>query len=198
MRGARLDYNSDPRTILLEANQDLEAVCQEGWIKVDLERAFPTFTTSRPRSAPGRKPAGIHGCTAQEVARWERDNYRYPPYQFANRNLLINKRNELRLLTIEEKEIMMNFPIQYTLNSVDKKQRGSTAHSDLRHTLIGNSWSVPVIAWLMAQLFGRLGFCPLYTPQQLMDSSATRQSGGVWCSSLGPKTLLALKGRTSC
>ena len=49
-----------PREVVLTAFQDLEQVCQEGWIKVDPSRPFPTFTTSRPRPRPGHKPAGLH------------------------------------------------------------------------------------------------------------------------------------------
>ena len=64
---------------------------------------------------------------------------------------------------------MMGFPVNYTINAVPKGQRGTQAHLDLRHTLIGNSWSVPVVAWLISQLFGRLGLCPWFTPQQIME-----------------------------
>ena len=71
--------------------------------------------------------------------------------------------------SIEEKEFMMGFPVGYTVNSVPKGERGSQTHSDLRHSLVGNTWSVPVVAWLASQLFGRLGLCPLYTPQQIMN-----------------------------
>ena len=34
---------------------------------------------------------------------------------------------------------------------------------------MGNSWSVPVVAWLLAQLFAPLGLCPLYSPQEIVD-----------------------------
>ena len=63
----------------------------------------------------------------------------------------------------------MGFPVNYTLNSVPKKNRGSVEHLDIRHSLIGNSWSVPVVSWFLAQLFGCLGLYPLYTPQELMN-----------------------------
>ena len=169
MENVSLVHDSSPREVLILANQDLESVCQEGWIKVDPSRAFPTFTTSRPRLSPGRKPAGVQQCSQEDLARWTRDNYRFPPYQYASRNLLINKHNQLRLPSISEKEYMMGFPVGYTLNSVEKKLRNTTQHSDVRHSLIGNSWSVPVVAWLLSQLFGRLGLCPLYTPQEIIN-----------------------------
>ena len=106
--------------VTLHARQDLEQVCKEGWIKATPERSFPTFTTSRPRDHPGYKPAGLKTCTPDEVRRWEMDNFRYPPYQYTTKNLLINKRNRLRLPDIEEKEYIMGFPINYTLPCIPK------------------------------------------------------------------------------
>ena len=167
--GVSMDVEITPPTLVLSAHQDLEEVCQSGWIKTDPERAFPTFTTARPRSSPGRKPAGLHSCSAQEVDRWVADKHRYPPYQYTNKNLLVNRSGDLRLPSIQEKEYMMGFPVDYTLPCVGKAARGTEQHLDLRHTLIGNSWSVPVIAWFLSQLFGRLGLCPAYTPQELVN-----------------------------
>lgn len=169
MEGVSLQFQGDPREVILTAEQDLELVCQKGWIKVDPSRPFPTFTTARPRKQPGRKPAGIKHCTNEEVQRWADDSYRFPPYQYTNNNLLVSKSNELRLPSIEEKEFLMGFPIGYTIGSVSKKDRNTQDHLDIRHSLIGNSWSVPVVAWFLSQLFGRLGLCKLYTPQELMD-----------------------------
>ena len=167
--GCALLQHQEVREVVLTATQDLELVCKEGWIKYDCERPFPTFTTSRPRSTPGRKPAGLQQCAQEDVDRWSADSHRYPPYQYTKRNLLIGHRGELRLPSIEEKEFMMGFPVGYTVNSVPKGERGNQTHSDLRHSLVGNTWSVPVVAWLASQLFGRLGLCPLYTPQQIMN-----------------------------
>lgn len=167
--GCALLQHQEIREVVLTATQDLELVCKEGWIKYDCERPFPTFTTSRPRPTPGRKPAGLQQCAQEDVDRWSADSHRYPPYQYTKRNLLIGHTGELRLPSIEEKEFMMGFPVGYTVNSVPKGERGSQTHSDLRHSLVGNTWSVPVVAWLASQLFGRLGLCPLYTPQQIMN-----------------------------
>ena len=81
----------------------------------------------------------------------------------------MNKHDVLRLPTIEEKEYMLGFPVGYTSSCSPKQLRGTTAHADTRHTLVGNTWSVPVIAWFISQLCGPLGLCPLYTPQQIVD-----------------------------
>ena len=179
-----------PREVTLEAYQDLEEVCQEGWIKVDPSRPFPTFTTSRPRSRPGHKPAGVQSCSSEDLARWERDSYRYPPYQYASKNLLINKHNSLRLPSIEEKEYMLGFPVGYTACCWPKQGRGSPQHQDARHTLIGNTWSVPVVAWLLGQLCGPLGLCPAYAPQQIINfvnpEHQTYLQSRLWRSTLRP------------
>lgn len=153
----------------LMAQQDLEDVCEEGWTKVDPTRSFPTFTTSRPRSHAGRKPAGVQHCTPEELDRWRNDDFRYPPYQYRTQHLMVSKKGEYRLPTVSEKEYMLGFPVGYTSSCVKKNHRDTKAHEDCRATLLGNTWSVPVIAWFLAQLFGMLGMCPMYTPQEIVD-----------------------------
>ena len=76
--------------------------CGEGWTKLDPSRAFPTFTTLRPRRKPGHKPARLQTCSPAGLKRWEQDDHRYSPYQYTAKNLLINRRDELRLPNIEE------------------------------------------------------------------------------------------------
>eukprot|EP00438_Fugacium_kawagutii_P009647 Skav214996 [mRNA] locus=scaffold508:815286:819802:- [translate_table: standard] len=158
-----------PGQVTLHAWQDLDEVCEEGWTKVDPSRPFPTFTTSRPRDRPGRKPAGVTQCTEQELDRWQADSFRFPPYQYAGRNCLINGRNELRLPSVREKEYMLGFPVNYTAGCLPKAQRKTQAAVDERHTLLGNTWSVPVVAWFISQLLSVLGIIPCLTPQDLVD-----------------------------
>ena len=43
-----------------------------GWELVD-QPPLPTFTTSRPRTHPGNRPAGLWQCTKAEVERWKDD-----------------------------------------------------------------------------------------------------------------------------
>ena len=159
-----------PRGVGLESTQPLSEVCKEGWQKVDPSRPFPTFTTSRPRSSPGYKPAGLNQCTVADARRWAEDQHRYPPYQYVENNLLTNRRGQLRLPVIEEKEYIMGFPVNYTVPCGPQGQRKSQDHLDTRHSLIGNSWSVPVVAWLIGQLCSPLGLCPPFPPQELVAS----------------------------
>lgn len=161
--------SESPGVVELSGFQHLDDVCREGWTKVDPHKPFPTFTTSRPRSHPGRKPAGLHQCNQQELDRWAADSFRFPPYQYTSGNCLVNRAGDLRLPSPEEKEAAMGFPVGYTTQCAPKSQRNCSSYTDIRHTLIGNSWAVPVVAWLLGQLFSVRGLCREFTPQQILD-----------------------------
>ena len=142
-----------------------------GWSKTE-PGAFPTFTTSRPRSTPGYKPVGIQHCTATVISRWEGDNYRFPPYQYQDKFCLRNNQGALRLPNVQEREVIMGVPKVYTQNCVPKGEQGSQAHLDTRLTLIGNSWNVTVVAWLLSQLGARLGLNPVMTVGDIVQRTA--------------------------
>ena len=154
----------------LSAWHDLVEVCQDGWEKVDTSRPFPTLTTSRPRATAGHKPAGIQSCQDHEIKRWTLDDFRFPPYQYKDCNGLVNKKGEVRVPSVEEREILLGFPLNYTFPCLPKGQRRGTLHRDTRLSLLGNSWSVPVVAWFLSQLLRPLGLCREWTPQQVMDA----------------------------
>lgn len=158
-----------PGQVHLVGSQHLDEVTREGWMKVEPTRAYPTFTTSRPRSHPGRKPAGISQCSSSDIARWVAHQHRFPPYQYLAHNCLVNRSGELRVPSVEEREVIMGFPLGYTSPCLPKSQRKGDVHSDLRLTLIGNSWAVPVVAWFLQQLLGPLGLCKVFTPQGILD-----------------------------
>ena len=127
-----------------------------GWSKTQSE-CFPTFTTSRPRSKPGYKPAGIQQCNPTELSRWEKDEFRFPPYQYQDKFCVKNKKGALRLPNVQEREVIMGFPKDSTQNCMPKGEQKSQAYLDTRLTLIGNSWNVTVVAWFLSQLGERLG-----------------------------------------
>lgn len=57
----------------------------------------------------------------------------------------------------------MGFPRDFTLHCCPKKDQGSQQHLDVRSSLIGNSWNVTVVAWLLSQLGQVLGLNPQLT-----------------------------------
>eukprot|EP00435_Cladocopium_sp_Y103_P013587 s4303_g3.t1 len=74
--------SQDPDRLCLMGDQDISEVTRQGWLKVEPAQAFPTFTTSQPQDKPGRKPAHIQHCTAEELKRWAQDSDRFPPHQY--------------------------------------------------------------------------------------------------------------------
>ena len=142
-------------TAQVETNKFLEP----GWRKNN-EKPFPTFTTSRPSPTPLRRPAGLHDCNAEERARWAADLHRFPPYQYKDIHCLVSRDGALRPPNVAEREVILGFPINYTKQCMRKSFHGTMGHKDARLTLLGNSWSVPVISWLIAQLLLVLGLIP--------------------------------------
>ena len=51
----------------------------------------------------------------------------------------------------------MGFPIGYTRHCVVKAEQQGQEYEDTRVSMIGNSWHVGVVAWLLGQLTQKLG-----------------------------------------
>ena len=49
-----------------------------------------------------------------------------------------------------EREALMGFPVGYTAPCVPKAEQQGEKYDDSRLSLIGNSWQVGVIVWLLA------------------------------------------------
>ena len=130
---------------------------------------LPTFTTSRPSPNPMRKPAGLKDCEPHELQRWKLDKHRYPPYQYRDVHCLHNKRGEARPPSILERELILGFPAGYTRRCMPKYKTNSEEYYDCRLSLLGNSWSVPVVAWLLKNLLSPLGVVEHMSLRQLLD-----------------------------
>eukprot|EP00438_Fugacium_kawagutii_P030707 Skav213061 [mRNA] locus=scaffold364:550493:557908:- [translate_table: standard] len=156
--------------LLLQGGLPWDEVLRRGWSKVDESRPFPTFTTSRPRDKAGRKPAGVHSCDLEELERWHKDAFRFPPYQYRRNNCLVNGGGEYRLPDPEEREAMLGFPVGYTLACASKTERKRSSVSDVRLTLLGNTWSVPVVGVLLSHLFAQQGWIRPLSPQDVLNS----------------------------
>ena len=65
--------------------------------------------------------------------------------------------------------MMLGFPLHYTKNCLPKSQRKGADFTDTRLTLLGNTWSIPVVACLLNQLFGFLGITAYRSPQDIVD-----------------------------
>jgi len=148
-----------------------EVFLKPGW-KLGEANKLPTFTTARPREAPGNRPAGLWQCEPWEVERWRADQHRYPPYVYRDKHCLVNGQGEYRLPTVQEKEVAMGFPVDYTAACLPKGQQKGEAYVDVRSTLVGNSWHVTVISWLMKELFAPLGLTPMDTLGEIVQATS--------------------------
>lgn len=147
-----------------------------GWQKVSTE-PFPTFTTSRPREYRGPRPAGLDKCSPEEVSRWEEDLHRFPPYQYRSCFCLTDGKGHIRYPNVAERELIMGFPLGYTSRCFPKSENNKVKITDERLTLLGNSWNVTVVVWLLGQLFGSLGFCKAPSPSRCVQLTSPGGDG---------------------
>eukprot|EP00438_Fugacium_kawagutii_P023208 Skav215677 [mRNA] locus=scaffold278:111881:120662:- [translate_table: standard] len=154
--------------VQLEVKIPVNEFLSPGW-QLPAEQKLPTFTTSRPSPRPGRRPAGLHRCRSPTRERWATDAHRFPPYQYKTINCLRHRDGSFRVANVAEREAILGFPVGYTANCVPKQQQKGESYEDIRKTLLGNTWSVQVIVFLLKQLFEPLGLCEPQTLQQAMD-----------------------------
>ena len=100
---------------------------------------------------------------------------RYPPYQYRDSNCLRKGTGEHRPPNVAEREAILGLPIICTKQCMKKAAHNSVSHQDCRLTLLGNSWSVPMFAWLLNSLFYRLGLCVKRSIQQIVDEPTPGQ-----------------------
>ena len=99
------------RKVELQAEVETKSYLQPGCGKASTE-PFPTFTTSRPRDYAGRRPAGLDKLSAQESQRlrWEEDAFRFPPYQYQEKLMILDAKKQPWLPDIQEREVIMGWP----------------------------------------------------------------------------------------
>ena len=145
---AWVDHSSEIATLHLVGSQDLTEVIRQGWWKVDLNKAFPTFTTSRPSSKAGRKPAGVHQCSLAELEQWHQDCFRFPPYQYKAINSLTNRAGEFRLPDVSEREPGVSLALHRWMLFQDGPQEGEFQ----RHSFeLAGKFMVSACGGLLAQ-----------------------------------------------
>ena len=162
--------------VQLAANIEEKEFVTPGW-SLSPGCKLATFTTSRPSAKPGRKPAGLAQCDAASLERWRQDNHRYPPYQYKPEFCLHHSNGDVRVASISEREVILGFPLDHTQHCLPKGQRVGHAYDDLRKTLLGNSWSVPVVAILLKSLFQLLGLMEPISVQELVDRLTPGKAG---------------------
>ena len=160
----------------LKAELDQRDFLEPGW-KLPPGHILPTFTTSRPSPKPLRRPAGLHQCTEAERERWKADHHKFPPYQYRDVHCVHHQSHQPRPPSVREREAILGFPLDFTKQCMSKRHHGKAEHLDCRLSLLGNSWSVPVVAWILKGLLEVLGIIrPLSLPELVLRFTPGKSS----------------------
>ncbi|CAE7745770.1 unnamed protein product, partial [Symbiodinium sp. CCMP2456] len=113
---------------------------------------------------------GIARCNAEALDRWSGDRHRFPPYQYRDENLLWHAKQPPRVPSVQERERSLGFFPGYTANVLPKDEaKGNPLKvEDIRTSLLGNTWSVAVVAFLLLQLLRPLKLCVTESLHQLL------------------------------
>ena len=104
---------------------------------------FPTAMKAIKRRQPPPRPAGLARCSADCVARWEADEYRFPPYQY-DWKFVITRGEKWRLINADERELLLGYGWGHTLMamSASEAKRFPGDFEDKRLSLLGDSFSI--------------------------------------------------------
>ena len=149
---------------------------KQGWLTGTQNPLFPTFVRAMPRKQPPFKPAGIQSCDGATLARWEAAKFIYPPYQFKPEYLVKSRKGRWQPPDADMREIIMGFPRGYTMGCWSTKDKRADLHGYefARCSMIGNTFNVPVMAWLLAQ--------QLYKWKMIARLPTVSELADPWCS----------------
>ena len=124
----------------------------EGWRWGGGTRPVPTLLCPRPASSRPRLPAGIRTASDGAKRRWAHDDHRYHLGWYEVTSMVENiQTGALRTPSPEEREALLGFDRDYT--KVAHKDPKASHLDDTRNFLLGNSFSVYSVSWLVQQLF---------------------------------------------
>ena len=119
----------------------LEPGCR--WPGGEAGAVFPTCMKSIPRKAPPPKPAGLLRCDDETRARWQADDFRFPPCQYSD-SFLVWKAQKWRLISASERELLLGYGFDHTIlcMATSEAKQGAQNFEDVRKTLLGDSFSI--------------------------------------------------------
>ena len=133
---------------------------------------FPTLTRSVPRRRPPFCPAGLDSTEAVTQDRWKENEFRYPPYVYAEQFLVKGNGDVLRPLAAAEREVLMGYPRGYTSALLKKMPEGQEEiryAEDLRCAAIGNSFHTNTVAAIFDKAFASMGLKKEKGVQKIVD-----------------------------
>ncbi|CAK0833613.1 unnamed protein product [Prorocentrum cordatum] len=138
-----------------------------GWTWGGGAAPVPTLVCPRPASSRAAMPAGLRSASDAAKRRWEQDCYRYHLGWYEETSMLRNDLDgSLRAPNPEEREALLGFDKHYT--RVAHKDPGAQGVADTRSFLLGNSYSVYSVSWLLQQLFLARGLLARELPAEAL------------------------------
>ncbi len=143
-----LSFEADDYWVTVKAETEYPDISQwispgVVWPGYDHGVMLPTALKAIKRKRPPPSPAGIHRCDGDTLARWESDQFRFPPYHYMERFLFWNM-DKWRLANASEKEILLGYGAGHTelCFSASKIKQSKVAFEDERLSLLGDSFSI--------------------------------------------------------
>ena len=153
-----------------------------GWsLAGGAEHKLPCFSRAQPKARPVHQVGSVSGCSARDLEYWSGDRYRFPAYQYKYQHGITHPRHGWRLPTINEREVMLGFPLDYTLNCQSKalRKQDPTSLEDCRLCLLGSSSSVPVFSVLLERLLRKHNLCEPHTLREIQLKCQPGQSSAL-------------------
>eukprot|EP00438_Fugacium_kawagutii_P003218 Skav200446 [mRNA] locus=scaffold1922:124146:126289:- [translate_table: standard] len=125
-----------------------------GWTRRDPQSCLPTFMKSIRRQQPPPVPAGLRRADEATVDRWVGHEYRFPPYQYAERFLFDHPQLPSRLADASERELLLGYGSGHTesARTASDIKRSKVDFEDARLSLCGDSFAVSSFAIVAAAM----------------------------------------------
>jgi len=129
--------------------------CAESWLDADCRfdgKYIPTLTRALPSASPGTAPAGLNKASEKAKERWRADDHCFQVYNYEDHVMVHDSSlGALRVPSAEEAEQLMGFDKFYSVAAVKEKPFEREAFI-IRRQLIGNTFNVSVVSFLLAEL----------------------------------------------
>eukprot|EP00435_Cladocopium_sp_Y103_P000532 s2010_g1.t1 len=154
----------------------------------DPQVKFPTFMKSIPRRVPPPFPAGLNKTAQDARTRWQEASFRFPPYQYDNKYLLVHPQQPPRLLEASEREILLGLGAGHTATckSASEAKSSWTAYEDSCLSLCGDSFAISSFAIMGAAMCS--SFLPPMKPSTIIHRLGLAPGASAHPSLLVPMT----------
>eukprot|EP00438_Fugacium_kawagutii_P000280 Skav202689 [mRNA] locus=scaffold3222:42188:44050:+ [translate_table: standard] len=142
------------------------------------EARFPTFTRAIPRRRPPPRPVGLEGLEPAAKLLWEEHQYRYPPYTYAEKFMVLDQNLTLRPLCADEREVLMGFKRGHTKKLWKKNpatEEEKIAAEDERCAAIGNAFHTNSVACLLDHALSSMKLKQRKGVQAIVEASRESQ-----------------------